>query len=237
MVVFRSRWLIRVLYFLAIPGLPRWLGRFRCLTSDLPAITALEYVMVQAFGRRSYPDKGLLEMLSPAIKLDSLESSMLSLQKTGFSPGTTNLELALVCLRLWHLNPNMLVIAQWEVCYCLWSISPDQFRQTSEKIVCLWPDSSYYATVHVKRATANEIHSRGLDPDLGLELAHPDMAARAQLILWRLGIRPGLLVVDLPFDRESVQWWTRSAVLWAPREIAGRIQHLLWGWVSFSSSH
>lgn len=232
---FNNAWIIRILYLLPFPGLVRLVGHLGtpCTAQTL---AQAQYVMVQAFGRGSYPDKTLTAKLAAVAKpaASPLTSSFLALEADDFRPGRANMALAGVCLQLWRLHPPLVIIAQWEVCYSLWLTDRKLIAgPAADRLICLWPQGSYYATVHVKRATVHSLLARGFSSCRGLELAHPDMAARAQLILWRLGVCPALLVADIPFGPDSVQWWTRSPWQWFVREYAGRIQHVLWGWVAW----
>jgi hypothetical protein len=62
-------------------------------------------------------------------------------------------------------------------------------------------------------------------------VAHPAHLWRCKMVAERLGfvVRPRRYVI--PYDRESHQIWTRSPLLFIPREIVSRLIYLLKGWI------
>lgn len=233
--IFRSAWLVRLLFLLPVPGVPLMVAG-RINKSKLQAIVArLQYVLVQAYGRGSYLDKTLHDELVRVMGADwrDLPACFRKLQAAGFKPGRANRALASICRRLWRLNPSLVLIMQWEVAYCLWEDMGTEFEASLDRVDCIWPEGSYFATKHVKEASAEFVRKRGLDPDAGIELAHSDMAARAMMIIWKIGLDPYLLIAPVPFDPESVQRWVRNPLWWFVRESLGRAHHIRHGWLAY----
>ena len=216
------------LYFITIPGVPmrlkRWFGDL-----DVTDIRRSHWVVVQAFGRVTYADQTL------AKELDRLFATLLApmfrfskLYHSGFKPGPANEKLAEYCDWLWTCNPGLVLELQWEVAYCLWKRDKAQFSRNSSQVNVIWPGGSYFATYHVAELAARDIRRRGLDPNRGIDLSHPDMIIRAIPIAWKQGLNPLPWVADVPFaGSESIQPWTRGAGPWFIRETLTRVHHLL----------
>ena len=232
----RQKFFLILLYFIPIPGLPYLLRRYLWPTVDESFIEQAGYVLVQAFGRGTYADKALQHELDELFDEDygNLQECFRRLRNADFNPGSANVVLARCIQRMMKINPRLVVISQWEVMFALCSLDRSFFSANRHRLDCIWPEGSYFATVHVKTASKVVIERRQLDPHNGIELAHPDMAIRATLILWKLRLRPAIYISQIPFAPDSVQLWTRNRWLWFPRETLGRLQHIVVRWVSFS---
>ncbi|MEK7160852.1 MAG: hypothetical protein AAB724_02390 [Patescibacteria group bacterium] len=63
-------------------------------------------------------------------------------------------------------------------------------------------------------------------------VAHPDHMWRVMKAAEKIGFE--VMAADttgVPYDKESVQWWTRSRFRFRAREIPARIYYLLRGWI------
>ncbi len=63
-------------------------------------------------------------------------------------------------------------------------------------------------------------------------VAHPDHMWRVMRTAEKIGFE--VMVADtssVPYDKESVQWWTRGQARFIPREILTRVLYLLRGWI------
>lgn len=226
-----ARWrqalLVWVLFLIPLPGLTRL---FRSFLTIAPAdIRARDCLLIQAFGRRHYADAGLradLERIALPRQTDPA-AALAALAEAGFDPGSSNRALAqLTVSRYLTHNSALVVIAQWEVVFALWQASPARFERLLQQrqLVCLWPEDDYYATWHVKSASVTVMRQLGLNRPI--ELTHHGMTARAIMILWRLGVAPVWELPDIPYDAQSIQWWTRGPWLWVFRETPGRVVHV-----------
>lgn len=215
------------LYFITIPGIPKLFRRqFGRLTHE--SVGSSQWVLVQAFGRSSYSDKGLVSHLSELFaNVRPTVFRFSRLYNAGFNPGLANLKLAEHCDWLWGINPDLVLELQWEVAYCLWLRDKTRFVRKQKQVNAIWPGGSYFATYHVAELAAHDIRLRGLDPRRGIDLAHPDMVVRALPIAWRQGLDPLPWVTDVPFaGPDSIQPWTRAARPWFVRETLTRVHHL-----------
>jgi len=223
-----GRLVIQLLYFLPIPGLTLKLARV--IHRQYPVNQDNDCIFIQAFGRNAWTDEqliGILEDNGAMLYHDAMEV----LHRDGFDPGQSNRDLARTAWTLYFDRPLNLY-AQWEVAYAMWEAEPKLYRELLEqtgRIHILWPRGSYYPTWMVKQDSIE------LAVDLGLthpiELAHPDMVARATAILWRLGVRPSLHIAAIAYDCKSVQPWTRSQRNWWLRNLLGHVHHILHRWV------
>ena len=225
-----GRLVMQLLYFLPIPGLTLKLAHV--IHRQYPVISDNDCIFIQAFGRNTWTDEQLLGFLKDNQARRS-NDPMRALQRDGFDPGRSNRDLARIAWMLF-LNRPVNIFAQWEVAYAMWEENPtvyDKLLGGTGLMHVLWPRGSYYPTWIVKQ------DSIGLAAELGLmhpiELAHPDMVARATAILWRLGVRPSLRVVPIAYDPKSVQPWTRSKRHWWLRNLLGHVHHILHRWVRF----
>ncbi|MBI2175489.1 MAG: YdcF family protein [Parcubacteria group bacterium] len=88
----------------------------------------------------------------------------------------------------------------------------------------------YLDTREVLEQVAKFAESRGWSRVI--IVAHPDHVWRARLAAERLGFE--VFVADtqgVPYDRNSLQPWTRSKRRFVPREILARVFYLLRGWI------
>jgi hypothetical protein len=156
------------------------------------------------------------------------------LQRDGFDPGQSNRDLGREAWALF-LNQPLNIFAQWEVAYAMWETNPavyDQLLGKTGLMHILWPRGTYYPTWEVKQDSIKQAAALGLSRPI--ELAHPDMLARAVVIIWRLGLCPSPFVASIAYDPESIQSWTISPDHWWLRNLLGHVHHILHRWVRFN---
>lgn len=225
-----GRLVIQLLYLLPVPGLTLKLARV--IHRQYPATSENDCIFVQAFGRNSWTDAQLLGVLKDN-RARGAANPMRVLRGEGFDPGRSNRMLAGIAWRLFLDHP-VRIFAQWEVAYAMWEANPRGYQELlvqKEWMHILWPRGSYYPTWMVKQDSIGLAAEQGLSRPI--ELAHPDMVARATAILWRLGARPSLYITPIEYDPKSVQPWTRSQRHWWLRNLLGHVHHILHRWVWF----
>ena len=197
-----------------------------------PDYTLNDVILTQAFGRNSVPDKELPELERTRHDLGSDLAMFEFLSSTGFDAGVSNEALAKRLIE--ELTDESKVVehaAQWETVYALWELQPDIYDRYSRYIHVLWPKGSFYPTYAVKADSIDVMDKVGLyNP---IEFAHPDMMVRAVAILGKLGVQPDIMRTEVPFDPKSVQAQVRGEVPWTVRETLTRVEHLVFGRVSF----
>jgi hypothetical protein len=83
------------------------------------------------------------------------------------------------------------------------------------------PEDGYAGTPGVAKAAAEALLTRGIRRVV--VLAHPGHRRRAAWCCRTVGLDPVLVPrLNVPFDPESAQWWTRGAVRWWLREVPAR---------------
>ena len=101
----------------------------------------------------------------------------------------------------------------------------------SRYIHTVWPKSDFYPTYEVKADSIAVMDEIGVyNP---IELAHPDMMARAYAILGQKGVWADVLASEVPFDARSIQAQVRGPLPWTIRETATRAEHVLFNRVKF----
>ena len=107
---------------------------------------------------------------------------------------------------------NLPVIAQWEIAATLCLHSVKVFS------ISLPEGKTYIDTRHVTREIKRVMESQGFDSVV--VFAHPDHLARIYLMLKqeKIAIKEKLKM-EIPYDPESMQNWTRSKAHFLPREI------------------
>lgn len=188
-------------------------------------------VIVQAFGRNSYPDSevhSIRELWEGCGRNDL--TAVKKLRSLNFDPGKSNISLALECMEIMD-KYGIPGIVQWEIAV---AFPEEWYYRNADRIVCLWPPKgkgNYFSTWDVKILTYKIMNQRQWA--IPIEVAHKRQITRAYLIVRKI---MGKKVVVLPqkttvFDPQSVQLWVRAWYLWLPREILTRLHHLYKGWV------
>lgn len=190
-------------------------------------------IFAQAFGRNGIDDKNLGFVLwSLRAKTHKKDQETFAiLKKQGFKPGAANRAIAWHCITQFVNHLGLPLIAQWEIVYTIWEIDPDWYKQNQTLIDCLWPPvKGYFSTFYVGLAAMPYMSRRGCSRPLNV--AHPAMAVRAAMILWRLGIKPVAQRIPMwkfwkhplwVWDKNSVQIWTKIFIPhWLIRETPGR---------------
>ena len=197
--------------------------------------TDADCIFVQAFGRVSYPDTALPEIMRWLRKeADDTDLHMFELlDKYCCLTGASNQALAVTCYWLIHENPNLHLMMQWEVALELWRIDHEWYVYRLQQLHTIWPPGDgYFDTTAVKRVSIGLMRYHGLSRPL--ELAKSAMLVRAWLIIRRLGVEPRLVIANIPFDENSIQPWTRNRRRWIARELLGRVHHVLTRRVRFT---
>lgn len=196
-------------------------------------------VFTQAMGRNGIPDKNLGKEIALARLRSEYDDRKTfdRLRRDGFAGGRSNTQLGRYIYREFPMSSKVLIL-QWEVAYEMYIAEPHwyEWALTEDRIVVLWPpQTGYFSTFEVKKASVAEMRKRGLKRPL--EVAHPAMIVRAVLILWRLGVTPVVMSEGRSlnaWDEGSVQPWTRSRFMWLLREVPGRVHHILYRYVKFT---
>ncbi len=190
-------------------------------------------LLVQAFGRNTITDEELPE-LRRAYDVDAERNDMLMweiLKASKFDPGSSNEALAEAVATKLTESPVIEPILQWEDGYALWQKNPDLYARNFNRIHTVWPQSQVYRTFEVKRDSLDIMDRFGLyNP---LELSHPDMMIRALSILSKLGVEADPLIVEVPFDADSVQRQVTGPREWQVREALTRVHHVLHRHIKF----
>jgi len=136
-------------------------------------------------------------------------------------PSKSNRAIANLVARRYAMLP---LIAQDEVCDALpWQIAVD-LRIASK-------DGGYLTTREVALQAHDHMQRRGLRR--AVVIAHPHHAPRVAAVCLRLGLEvaPAAELRAVGWDRDSAQWWTRSASRWAFREPLALVLHRARGWI------
>lgn len=141
------------------------------------------------------------------------------------SPGTSNEKLADKIRKLHKIYPRPLIL-QWEIADCLSELKDWIVLVIKEHRV----PSKYLDSKEVKTQAAIKMKEKGWR--IAILISHPCHNWRCKRILERLGVQVLIpLLKDIPYDRESTQWWTRSSLAWIIREIPARLLYFLKGWI------
>jgi len=141
------------------------------------------------------------------------------------SPCLSNERLADEIRELHKIYPRPLIL-QWEVADCVPGLK-DWIVLRIEKHRIL---DKYLDSKEVKTQAAIKMREKGWQT--AILISHPSHNWRCKRILERLRIQvliPSL--EDIPYDKKSIQWWTRSLPLWTLREIPSRLFYFLKGWI------
>jgi hypothetical protein len=189
-----------------------------------------DVTLVQAFGRDTVTDEGLVTIRDKRQELGSDTAMMYYLDNIRFQPGPSNIALAEVVADQLRKAPIEQVL-QWEVTYALYARYPLLYERYENYIHTLWPHTNAYRTFEVKRDSIEVMDKFGLyNP---AELAHGDMMARAMPIINKLGVQADPIAANIPYDPLSTQPYVRDAKTFTGREALVRGEHLLFGRVSF----
>lgn len=234
-----KRWLVIILatsgYFLQFLPIPYFPFLIALLIKQVMGKRKIGCILIQSFGRGSWEDEKLVGTLKPVIEQfeEDPEVGFRMLENKHFNPGKSNYALAEATIQL-HQKTGAPIIAQWEVAYCIWITATMLFSELvkTDEIIVLWPKGRYYTTREVKTDSKSWMKIRGWsDP---IEIAHPDMIIRALMIMWKLGMNPMIYPCLIPYDRESVQPWTKTWFSWYWRNFLTHGHHLKYLWVKFS---
>ena len=206
-------------------------GSFTARDVPPPVVDNHDVTLTQAFGRNTIPDRELAEVGVQRARYSS-DEAFFTEYLAGFDPGESNRALArAVAAQLDDPTRRIEQIPQWEVAYALWQDDPVRFTRHRDVIHTLYPRANAYRTYEVKQDSLAVMRRKGLYH--AHELAPPDMLARALRILGELGVEADALLVEVPYDRRSVQLQTRSPGWWVGRETLTRLEHVLRGRVKF----
>lgn len=223
--------LVSFLYCLPFPGITR---RFaNRLMQHFPITEKNDCIFVQAFGRNDLSDDELPEAETELWRGRTEDEVMSVLDEEDFDPGASNHALALAALYL-QRELKIPIIAQWEVAVAIYRHHPARWRRLFEAgmLFSIWPGGvDYFTAKEVKERSILLANAFGWFRPV--ELAHPDMIIRAQMILWKLGQPVSLFVDDIPYDEASAQRWTRNPAEWLRRNWLVHIHHCLKRWISF----
>lgn len=119
-------------------------------------------------------------------------------------PGTSN-EVLADCIKAYQARYNLPIVLQWELAYFFGNqIDPDQV---------IWKHripGKYLDTYEVLYQSREICNSKLKGARKAIIVAHPDHMYRVVMVSRKLGFEPLLpLIVDVPYDPHSVQWWTR----------------------------
>lgn len=189
-------------------------------------------IVALTFGRNTFPDNGLNEMLLRFGLGDNLHTREVfeQLDRARFDPGLTNFHIADRVWKEYQKNPDAHVYCQWEVAFVLWYERPEIFKapETYRRFHVVWPFSEAFFDSY---AVLEEVYkeTRFLTPTYtrrALIIAQDYHIARVVAIAWKMGFEvmtgePGIK----DFDEKSVQPFTRSLNAWLLREYVVRLSH------------
>lgn len=212
-------------------------GRYASCRMDscmpVAGIDEPDSLLVQAFGRNSFTDSQLPEVVEMhRMQAGDDQAVWHILSEREFDPGLPNKLLAEVAFEKVIQNPEVVESPmQWEVAYALWQKDPSAYDRYRNRIHTLWPTGNFYPTYDVKADSLRVMDQLGLyNP---AELAHPGMIVRAVAILDKLGVEPEPLAIEPVFDPASTQRQIRNRRAWIGREALTRVHHLLHRHVTF----
>ena len=138
-------------------------------------------------------------------------------------PGISNEALARVVDKLYHCYSFSLVL-QWEIADCLPDLPKDGIIR-SHRV-----EGKYLDTFEVLSQMMMICEKQ--DWRKAIIVAHPDHSWRVARTAEKIGFE--VVVADtllVPYDKESIQWWTRSRWKFLPREIMARVFCLIHRWI------
>ncbi|MDD5547362.1 MAG: hypothetical protein PHN74_00465 [Candidatus Pacebacteria bacterium] len=140
-------------------------------------------------------------------------------------PGLSNEALVKIVKDIRCLKPKTLVIAQWEIGDQLGSFPNLQIiREHRER-------GKYLDTREVL-AQAKEYCKKKNVGKKAIIVAHPEHYLRVQWAAEKMGFKvTPIFTQQVPYDKESIQPWTRSKTRFIAREVPARILYLLKGWI------
>lgn len=163
--------------------------------------------------------------VKPGSQIEIRSADVLLVQSFGLrqdSPGPSNEALAKIAENLYRPYVFPLVL-QWEVADCLSGTKAGVIREHRRK-------GEYLDTYEVLCQSWIICQARGWKR--AVVLAHPDHMWRVVKTAEKLGFKTVAAdVSSTPYDKESIQWWTRNRALFIAREIPTRVYYLLRGWV------
>lgn len=124
--------------------------------------------------------------------------------------GLSNYFMAIIAAEI----SNLPTIAQWEIARIM-----DRLGKPAVKSIEREGDK-YLDSYDVLMAAQREMKKLGFDE--AVLLGHKDHLPRIRLIAKKLGIKTSKITFSyntIPYDKSSTQWWTRSWILFWPREI------------------
>lgn len=135
-------------------------------------------------------------------------------------PGTglSNKKIAEQCIGVDHESP---IIVQEEVQLAMKKFCGSYERLNIKSIPGNVPGcDSYSDTYNVAKEVEQIIENEGWSRNIIL-ICHHAHYFRAKLVFKKLDIEvePGKFIENIPFDKESTQWWTRAWWQWWIREI------------------
>lgn len=158
--------------------------------------------------------------VKPATYDELIKSQVIIALAFGFrinSPGSSNLALTRITEQ-WHEDLKIPIIAQHEIADQLYE--PPLLNIKEHRTA-----GKYLDTFEVIDQAFVACRSCGFQD--ALIVAHPDHQWRSMQTAQALGLRVAAAdVSSVPYDGKSVQWWTKNAGLFMPREILSRLIYL-----------
>lgn len=140
------------------------------------------------------------------------------------TPGMSNVQLALG-IEMLSLKFGLPVIAQWEISECLTACIDKAGEIRKHRI-----KGKYLDTLEVL-VQSLEICKKKNWKKIVI-VAHPDHIWRCAETAKKLGFEVAIAdITDVAYDEQSIQLWTKSRMLFVPREIAARILFLFKNWI------
>lgn len=199
-----------------------------------PLFGGQDVTFTQAFGRNSYLDSELAQLVEKRSRLETDQEMFAYLKDNSFDPGLANEDLAdEIVLQLQDSTTLIEQALQWEVAFSLWDRYPQVYQAHRLALHPLWPraGAGAYRTFEVKEDSIDVMKQAGLyNP---YEFAHQDMMVRSLGILGKLGIQADILAADIRFDPNSTQYQIRGERQWLVREFMTRVEHVLFNRVRF----
>jgi hypothetical protein len=192
-------------------------------------------IMAQSFGRNTYSDDKLGEVLDSFRRKAKYQSedTFKILESSGFDPGDMNRSLAEELILAMEKYSIRIAVLQWEIGYAVWVKRPDFFQKKEKYFEIVWPEigQKYMSSLAVIKQAANLTKRWG-----GKKVAclsHRRMETRVALMAAER-MDTDLVCLNsstTSFSKKSVQWWTRGPIRWLARETVVRITLLFTGLV------
>jgi hypothetical protein len=148
-------------------------------------------------------------------------------------PGSSNEAIADIVAEGMYLDKiqesdHLIPVVQWEIDRAM----DLHFRVYGHEILSHQKFGKYLDTREVARQMVEMMAQWG--EDKVIVVAHRLHVWRVVKVLEKLGVEPIISAyqpIQIPFDPESRQWFTRNKLFWIIREIPARLLYLLRGWI------